>query len=61
MSGLAGILGGHRPAGVYQWHGSMSEAEVRHVVEHSGWLCGVVDGWTHPGRTGLLAELAATL
>ncbi|MEP6815975.1 MAG: barstar family protein [Marmoricola sp.] len=61
MSGLAAILGGHHPAGVYQWHGAMPEAEVKHTVEHAGWDFGLVDGWTHPDKAGLLAELAATL
>jgi Barstar (barnase inhibitor) len=61
MSGLAGILGGHHPAGVYRWHGAMAGAEVKHAVEHAGWSCGVVDGWTHQDRVGLLTELAATL
>lgn len=61
MSGLAGILGGHHPAGVYRWHGAMAEAEVKRTVEHAGWTCGVVDGWTHQDKAGLLAEVAATL
>jgi RNAse (barnase) inhibitor barstar len=61
MSGLAGLLAGHRPAGLYRWPDTMPEDDVRRVVEHAGWGAGVVDGWTHPGKAGLLAQVAQAL
>lgn len=61
MSGLAGLLAGHRDAGVYQWHAAFDAEDVRHTVEHAGWQFGHVDGWTHQDKAGLLSELAGGL
>ena len=62
MSGLAGILAGHHPSGVYRWHSASHAAEVRHTVEHAGWGFGVVDGWTTAAtKAEFLAEVGETL
>ncbi|MGH3354799.1 MAG: barstar family protein [Nocardioidaceae bacterium] len=37
MSGLAGVLAGRRPAGVYRWASVVPVADVRHAVEVAGW------------------------
>jgi Barstar (barnase inhibitor) len=37
MSGLAGVLAGRRPAGVYRWDSHARTADVEHAVEHAGW------------------------
>ena len=62
MSGLAGILAGHHPAGVYRWHSASDVANVRHTVEHAGWGFGVVDGWTTAAtKAEFLAAVGGTL
>ena len=35
MSGLAAVLAGHEPAGVYRWHAAFDVPEVRHTVEQT--------------------------
>lgn len=37
MSGLAGVLAGRRPAGVYRWASHARAGDVQHAVEHAGW------------------------
>ena len=54
MSGLAGLLAGHHPPGVYQWHAAFGPADVQHTVEHAGARFAYVDGWTHQEKTELL-------
>ena len=61
MSGLAGLLAGHHPPGVYQWHAAFGPADVRHTVEHAGARFAYVDGWTHQEKTELLEALAEAL
>ncbi len=61
MSGLAGILAGHHPVGVYQWHNHLPEQEVRHAVEHAGWDFGYVDGWTHQDKERFLEGVSEGL
>jgi hypothetical protein len=61
MSGLAGILAGHHPVGVYQWHNHLPEPEVRHAVEHAGWEYGYVDGWTHQDKHAFLEGISEGL
>ena len=58
MSGLAGLLAGHHPPGIYQWHAAFGPDDVRHTVEHAGARFAYVDGWTHQGRSELLEALA---
>jgi RNAse (barnase) inhibitor barstar len=58
MSGLAGLLAGHHPAGVYQWHTAFPPEDVRHTVEHAGWRFAYVDGWTHQDKASFLDGVA---
>lgn len=46
MSGLAALLAGNNPPGVYQWHNAAAAADIQHAVEHAGWRFAHVDGWT---------------
>jgi RNAse (barnase) inhibitor barstar len=61
VSGLAGLLAGHHPPGVYQWHAAVGPEDVRHAVEKAGARFAYVDGWTHQGKSELLEALADAL
>ena len=61
MSGLAGVLAGHHPAGVYRWHAAFGADEVRHAVEHAGWRFARVDGVGIEDKEALLEALGAAL
>ena len=61
MSGLARILAGHHPVGVYRWHNHLPEQEIRHAVGHAGWEFGYVDGWTHQDKETFLDAVAEGL
>lgn len=43
MSGLAALLAGRKPAGVYHWSSPMRVSDIRHAAEHCGWRCVVLD------------------
>lgn len=61
MSGLAALVAGRTPPGVYRWHAAFEVDDVRHTVEHAGWRFGHVDGWVGNGvEADLHAALAAT-
>ncbi len=61
MSGLAALLAGHTPAGVYQWHNAAHVDDVRHAVEHAGWRFAWLDGWTVEDREAFIKAAAAAL
>ena len=61
MSGLAALLAGRTPAGLYTWHGAFEPEEVRHTVEHAGHQFGYVDGWRAQTKTEFLAAVGETL
>lgn len=62
MSGLAAVLAGHQPSGVYLWHGAFDVIDVRHTVEHAGWGFAHLDGWTGGGtREEFLAAVGRAL
>jgi RNAse (barnase) inhibitor barstar len=61
VSGLAGLLAGHHPPGVYQWHAAFGPDDVRHTVEHAGARFAYVDGWTHQEKAELLEAFADAL
>lgn len=61
MSGLAGLLAGHSPAGVHRWVNAADPADLRDAVEHAGFGFGHVDGWVLPDRRAVLAALGRTL
>lgn len=60
MSGLAAILAGHEPPGIYQWHGAFDVADVRHTVEHAGWGFAHVDGWVGGGTKAEFLDAVGT-
>ncbi|MBO9520316.1 MAG: barstar family protein [Nocardioidaceae bacterium] len=60
MSGLAGLLAGHRDPGVYRWHAAFHVADVQHTVEQCGTAFGYVDGWTHTTKDEVLEAFAET-
>ncbi|WP_067440437.1 barstar family protein [Nocardioides jensenii] len=61
MSGLAGILAGHHPTGVFTWHAGFEVDDVRRAVEHAGWRFGYVDGWIAGTKAEVLTTLGETL
>lgn len=61
MSGLAGLLAGHTPPGVYQWHTAFEPDDVAHTVRLADWGFGWLDGWTHHGRAAVLTQLGESL
>jgi RNAse (barnase) inhibitor barstar len=62
MSGLAAVLAGHQPPGIYLWHGAFEVDDVRHAVEHAGWTFAYVDGWTAADtKSGFLAAIGEAL
>jgi hypothetical protein len=61
MSGLAALLAGHTPPGVYQWHNAAPAADVQHAVEHAGWTFRYLDGWTLEDQEAFLKSAAACL
>ena len=61
MSGLAGLVAGRFPAGVYRWHASFHAPDVQHTVEHAGWEFGYVDGWGTESAEEFHARIAAGL
>lgn len=63
MSGLAAVLAGRHPAGVFTWHAAFEAADVQHAVETAGWALGHVDGWRAGLETkgGFLTEVGVAL
>lgn len=61
MSGLAAMLAGHRPPGIYQWHAGFEVADVRHAVEHAGWAFAHVDGLRAQTKPEFLAQVGEAL
>lgn len=61
MSGLAALLAGHTPPGVYQWHSAAPMPDVQHAVEKAGWHFCYLDGWTVEDRESFLKGACACL
>ncbi len=59
MSGLAGVLAGRRPAGVYRWSSHARTADVEHAVEHAGWRFVYLDTARVEDKAAFLAETQA--
>ncbi|MDQ4084878.1 MAG: barstar family protein [Actinomycetota bacterium] len=57
MSGLAGLLAGRRPAGVYRWDGHARTADVAHTVEHAGWRFVHLDTARVEDKQGFLRQV----
>jgi hypothetical protein len=60
MSGLAAVLAGRRPPGVYLWRSNTPASEVAHAVEHARWHPLILDGRTVTSEEQLLDAVAAT-
>jgi len=61
MSGLAGLLAGRTPAGLYRWHAAFDVADVRHAVEQADGAFGHVDGWQAQTKAEFLAAVGEAL
>jgi RNAse (barnase) inhibitor barstar len=61
MSGLAALIAGREPAGVYRWVNAADVDDLRHAVEHAGLGFAHVDGWVLPDREAVLAAFGETL
>lgn len=58
MSGLAGVLAGRRPPGVYRWNSHARSVDVAHAVEHAGWRFVRLDTVRVEDETGFVREVA---
>ena len=61
MSGMAALLAGHTPPGVYQWHNALHVEDVQHAVEKAGWSFRHLDGWTLEDRESFTKALCAAV
>jgi len=61
MSGLAALLAGRTPPGLYRWHSGFEVADVRHAVDHAGWTFGYVDGLHAQTKSEFLREIGEAL
>lgn len=61
MSGLAAVLAGRVPPGIYRWHGAFEVLDVRHTVESAGHRFAHVDGWTATTKAEFLACVGEAL
>ena len=61
MSGLARVLAGRTPPGVYRWHAAYDVDDVRHTVERAGWRFAQLDGWTGRGAADFHEAIAVAL
>lgn len=61
MSGLAAVLAGRTPPGVYRWHAAYDVEDVRHTVEGAGAHFAHLAGWRAATAAELHTEIAAAL
>lgn len=61
MTGLAALLSGRVPAGVYHWDTGLDAAEIGHAVGLSDWSCRRLDGSVTTTKTQFLAALGELL
>ena len=59
MSGLAAMLAGRRPPGVYVWRSNTPTSEVAHAAEHARWRPFLLDGRAVTVKDQFLDALAA--
>ena len=52
MSGLARLLAGHTPPGVYHWTSAADVATVQHAAERAGWRFVLLDTWKVEDKSG---------
>jgi RNAse (barnase) inhibitor barstar len=58
MSGLARLLAGHTPPGVYHWTSATGPPAVEHAAEHAGWRFVILDTWQVDDKDGFLDTCA---
>ena len=58
MSGLARILAGNRPPGIYRWSSSRRAADIEHAVDHAGWRFILFDTWLVEDKETFLTAAA---
>jgi Barstar (barnase inhibitor) len=58
VSGLAALLAGRKPTGVYHWSSPMRTSAIRHAAEHAGWRCVVLDTIAVSDEAGFHAAVA---
>ena len=61
MSGLAALLAGRTPPGIYRWRSGFEVADVRHAVDHAGWTFGYVDGLHAQTKSEFLRQIGDAL
>jgi len=61
MSGLADLLAGRTPLGVYLWHAMYDVDDVRRTVELAGWSFAHLDGWVSEGADEFHAGIQQAL
>lgn len=61
MSGLAAVLAGRHAPGVHRWDSALDVADVRHAVEHAGWVFGYVDTVALDESTDVLRAIGDAL
>jgi hypothetical protein len=55
MSGLAAVLAGRRPAGLYVWHSAARPADVAHAAGRAGFRAFLIDGRSATDEASFLA------
>lgn len=61
MSGLASLLAGRTPPGLYTWPSGFDVDDVRHTVEHAGWRFAHVDGLRAQTKPEVLRAMGEAL
>lgn len=61
MSGLAGLLAGHHPPGVYRWEATFDPDDVAHSVALAGWRSAYVDGVGVESKQATLVAIGEAL
>jgi hypothetical protein len=60
VSGLARVLAGRQPPGVYRWESPADAGDIAHAVEHADWRFYLLDTWQVAGKAELLQACADT-
>ena len=61
MTGLAALMAGRRPPGIYRWHAAFEVADVKHTVEHAGGRFAHLDGWKTETKAEFLTAIGEAL
>jgi hypothetical protein len=61
VSGLAALLAGRTPPGIYTWHAALPVDDVRHGVELAGWRLAHLDGVGTESKREFLERIGEVL